>query len=678
MKFPLSWIAQYADLPADQDAVARAYTLSGTEVEGRDTVDGEPVFDFNITVNRPDAMNVYGLAREASFLFGGPLKPVDASCAETGPPISDLTSVTVEAPDLCPRYTARVITGLRNGDSPAWMQERLIQCGLRPINAVADVTNFVLLELGHPLHAFDMDTLAQRRIVVRRAVRGEKMVTLDGAERVLATDHLVIADAVRPVALAGVMGGEHSGVSARTKDVLLEGAVFDPVSVRRTSKALGMHTDASHRFERGVDPEGAAKALDRCAKLILEVCGGTLAKGAIDVHHRPAEPRVVTLRHSRLEKLLGLSIPKERCASILSAQGFGLKEAGSGVWRVAVPSFRVDVAREADLIEEVVRVHGLDGLAYDLPPGVDPVGGRPRELEFEEALRDALAASGLTEAIHMSMTDPGICRVLDPGAEPVRLANPLAPATSVLRTSLAAPMLLAVSRNRARGVRSLALFELGKAYFQDGARPREERRAAALLYADEPPRRWCAPESADLLHLKGKLETALAKVGIRASFEPSQQPAFAPGLGLSVLAEGRVLGHLGTLSPAALDAAGVRSGTAHVAELVLEGLEALAAEPRFAPLSRFPAVVRDFSFLADKAVRWGDLRGALESLALPELADIRLVDCYDGKGVPEGQRSWTFSLTFQSPTRTLTEDDIAPVAQRVSGALREAYSAVLR
>lgn len=692
MRFPVPWIGQFVDLPGDE-AVARAFTLSGSEVEGQETVEGETAMEFGITVNRPDCMNVYGLAREASVLLGHPLKAPDTSAPESGPAAGDLTSVVVEAPDLCPRYRARVLTGIKVGTSPAWMQKRLLQCGLRPINAVVDVTNYVLMELGHPLHAFDMAALNEKRIVVRRARAGEKMKTLDGVERTLADECLVIADALRPVALAGVMGGEDTGVTFGTTTVLLEGAVFDAVNIRRTSKALGMHTDASHRFERGVDPEGPVLALDRCAKLILELCGGTLASGAVDVYPAPVPLKQVTLRHARLVGLLGMEIAPERCESILGALGFGLEafpnglepgpnglEPGPGpVWTVTVPSFRVDVSREADLIEEVVRVNGLEGLRGSLPQGVDPVGGRPAELEFEERLRDQLVSCGCSEAIHMSMTDLALDRALGSGSEAVPIANPLTPAQSVLRTALLPPLLLTAARNRSRGVRRLALFELGKAYLAQGAdQPLEDRRAAVLLYADAPAKQWGDAGAPGLLALKGKVEAALLRLGLKPQFIPAQEGPFAKGLGLSLLLSGRRAGWLGTLATSSLDAAGLKSGTAHYAEWSLQGLEAQCEPPAYVPLSRFPSVVRDFSFLAEKSVAWDSLRERLSALELANLTAIHLVDCYEGEGVPAGQRSWTVSMVFQSAERTLTEEDTAPVAQQVTGALREAFGAVPR
>jgi len=679
MKFPVTWIGEYAKLPGDDDAVARAFTLSGSEVEGRETVEGETVMEFGITVNRPDCMNVYGLAREASVLLGTPLNPIETAVAEAGPATSELTSVAVESPELCPRYRARVITGVKVRMSPSWMQKRLVQCGLRPINAVADVTNFVLMELGHPLHAFDMDTLKEKRIVVRRARAGEKLTTLDGVERTLDPERLVIADAVKPVALAGVMGGDDTGVTFGTTNVLLEGAVFDPVNIRRTSKALGMHTDASHRFERGVDPEGPVAALDRCARLILEICGGKLAAGSVDVYPTPAPPKVITLRHSRLVGLLGMGVAADRCVSILNSLGFTPRAAGDGIWKVTVPSFRVDVSREVDLIEEVVRIHGLEDLRPELPQGVDPVGGRPSELEFEERLRDQLVAAGCVEAIHMSMTDPALEKALGAAVDALPVANPLTPASSVLRTSLLPPLLTAAAKNRSRGARRVALFELGKAYLPASkGLPLEDRRAALILFADSPAKVWGATQGSGFLDLKGKVEAALHRLGLDVTFAPADGAPYAGGLCLEILAAGRGVGRMGTLAPAALDAAGLKTGTVQYAEWSLMGLEAFSAQPSYQPLSRFPAVVRDFTFLAEKGVPWASLRDKLAGLSLSQLKSIHLVDCYEGEGVPEGRKSWTVSMVFQSPERTLTEEDIAPVAHVVTGALQEAFGAVLR
>ncbi len=678
MRFPLSWLAEYVALPSDEETVARAFTLSGTEVEGRGTAEGETVFEFGITVNRPDCMNVYGLAREASVLFRTPLGAVETSCPAGGPPVETLARVEVEASDLCPRYMARVLRGVRVGPSPAWVQKRLLQCGLRPINAVVDATNYVLLEMGHPLHAFDMAFLEGGRIVVRRARMGENILALDGAEKSLREEMLVIADARSPVAVAGVMGGEKSGVTALTCDVLLEGAVFDPVSVRRTAKALGLHTDASHRFERGVDFDGPVKALDRCARLILEACGGTLAGGALDICPVPRPPVRLFFRQRRVHRVVGLDISSAACAAILERLGCGVQAAGEGALEVTVPGWRVDLAREVDLIEEIVRIHGLDDLPATLPRVVDPVGGKPDSLKVEEVLRDLFAAAGYFETIQMSFTDPAVERLLAPALEPAPLANPMAETSGVLRTTLSGGLLGTTLRNRARGARRMALFEVGGVFLPAaGAALREEPRAAALLYDDDPPKRWGEASPRGLLSLKGLLEAALVRFGSTVAFRPSDREPYAAGHSLALMVDGREAGHLGTVDPRLLSNLGLR-GRVHLAEFALAGLDAASARVKFRPVSKYPAIVRDFSILAESSVTWEQVRRPLESLSLKHLASVDLVEVYEGGSLPPGTKSWTFSMAFQALDRTLEEGDVRDVPALVEKALRIAVRAVIR
>jgi len=677
MRFPLAWLREFVTLPEDPDRVARAFTFSGTEVEGQEVVEGEVCLEFGITVNRPDCMCAFGLAREGAALFGAALKPPDTAVEREGPAVSDLAAVEVRDGALCPRYRALVLTGVRVGESPAWMRKRLLQCGLRPINAVVDATNYVLLEMGHPLHAFDLSQVEGRKVVVRTAAAGEKIRTLDGVERALKPDMLVIADARKAMAVAGVMGGEASGVTGRTVDLLLEGAVFHPVSIRRTAKALGLHTDASHRYERGVSMEGPVTALDRCARLILAHCGGRLASGEIDrvAPRAPAAP--VPLRLNRIRAIVGMEIPPDRCSQILEALGFGVTRATADRWEVTVPAWRVDVTREIDLVEEIVRVHGLEDLPSHQPPVVDPVGGRPVSQRFEETLRDALAASGFSEAVNMSLSDPVLEAQLAPGAELVRLTNPMSETASVLRASLTAGLLAAAQRNRARGVRRLALFEIGHVFSATGETHREEARAAVLLYDDDPPRRYGEPESRGILDLKGALERAfqLSRVGVQ--IVPGNGHPFAEGHALSLEVGGKSLGAAGTLDPSLMGVLGLR-GRAHVAEFALEALGGLVERPRFRPFSKFPAVVRDFSVLAPADVPWARLRAVLEGLSLAHLVSVGLVEAYGGRGLPPGMRSWTFSLAFQAPDRTLEDGDVKDVSAVVERALRESLGASLR
>lgn len=679
MKFPPSWISEYVDLPDDEKRVAEAYTLSGSEVEGIETVMGESVFDFGITVNRPDCMNVYGLAREGRVLFDAPLREPESECRESNRSVNSLTSVKVEAPELCPRYAARVITGVKVGESPDWMQRRLELCGLRPINAVVDVTNYLLLELGHPLHAFDMDKLKERRIVVRRARKGERLVTLDGVEREFDPERLVIADAEKPAALAGVMGGEYSGVTEATTDVLLEGAVFDPVNIRRTSRAVGLKSDACHRFERGVDFNGPILSLDRAARLIMEICGGATAAGTIDVVSKAPERTPVTFRHERLQKILGMPVAPARCVSILEALGFGVEEKDSGLWAVTIPDFRVDVSREIDLIEEVARINGYRDLDSQPPSGIDPVGGRPGQLAFEEKIRDAMAATGLREAIHVSMSDPALEAVFVPSVKAVEIANPLSPAASVLRTSLLGGLAATAAGNRSRGERNVKLFEIGKVFQRDsGGGVAEETMLGSLCYSDAPPAVWGEPGVCTLLHLKGKVQLVLEKMGIPVSFKVRDNPPFADGTALAVLSGGEVIGSLGTLGNAAMKAAGFKGGIAHGCEVTLDGLSEAARPPHFIPVSRYPSLRRDMAFLIDKGVQWGVVLASIEGLNLPDLEALKLVELYEGPELPDGKRSFTMSVSFRSGRRTLTEKDASSRLDDISRLMEEKFSASRR
>jgi phenylalanyl-tRNA synthetase beta chain len=681
MRFPPSWIREYVKVPADDTALAAAFTLSGSEVEERLKVEGETVFDFGITVNRPDCMNVLGLAREASALFGAPLNPPGISYHAPTAESSVSGRVSVESPELCPRYRALLLTGVKPGPSPAWIQKRLVECGQRPINAVVDITNYVLLELGHPLHAFDLDRLAGQKIVVRTAREGESLAMLDGESRELPAGTLVIADAKAPVAVAGVMGGVETGVTFSTRNILLEGAVFDPISIRRTARRLGLHTEASHRFERGVDFHGPVMALDRAASLILENCGGEAAKEVTDVTARtPSQPRI-TLKGKTLNSVGGFHLPFERAAAILKSLGFSAVPEGEDALEVGVPSFRVDVSREIDLVEEVLRIHGMDAVPSRRPQVVDPVGGRPPALQLEEAARDILSASGFSETIHLTMTDPELEEAAALGGPPVPLDNPMSETASILRATLAGSLLSCAVKNRDRGTQEMSLFEIGFAFSAgsgEGKSIVQSRRLALLDFVDDPPTSLHGNKPHGLLRLKGTLEVLAERLGICGlSFKKENAPAFAEGQGLAVLIDGKPIGSAGAISGRLLGRLSLR-GHAFVSEIRLDGLEGARKIPRFKPFSRFPSVVRDFSFVVDDHVEWEKIRNLFENLSLPHLVSVNLVDLYKGESVPQGKTSWTVSLVFRSEERTLEEKDLDSIPGRVEGALASEIGATLR
>jgi len=658
MRFPISWIKEFVQLPGDVEALRRGFTFSGTEVDEVISENGETIFDFGFTVNRPDLMNVFGLAREASAIFSLPRPIYDAHADASGEHIGKSVSIEIADPALCPRYMALLIRGAKVGESAPAVKKRLLECGLRPINAVVDATNYVLLEYGHPLHAFDTRHIKENRIIVRRAAKGEKLLMLDGVERKLSEEMLVIADGARPLVVAGVMGGEEAGVTFLTKDILLEGAVFNPSSIRRTSKALGVHTDASHRYERGVDFDGPVLALKKAAGMILAACGGKLAEGCIDLAPGAVARERVPFRIARLNKLLGMEIPEEKAVGILKELGFTPEKAREGLYSVEIPSFRVDVSREVDLIEEVVRIHGLDKLPSKLPRNIDDESGRNPSVEIEDEVKALLASKGLSETIHLSMTDPALDTLFASNGGTVRISNPLSEANSVLRRSLLPNLLLAAKRNASYGRKDLGLFEAGRVYTADGSEVKEEGRLAILFSEGEAARGGGKTQARDIMALKGVLEFLFSSFNIPVEFEPADpgSEVFSRGHYLRVATGGREAGFAAYLEPLALRALDVRSRIC-AAEIDISAFSAKML-PSFRPFSRFPASRRDISLIVPVATEWRSIRRAVESLGLAHLAKVELLEVYEDVKIGEGKKSVTLSLSFQALDRTLEETEV--------------------
>lgn len=679
MRFPISWIREFVPLPDDTDLLCKGFTFSGTEVDEVIKENGETIFDFGFTVNRPDLMNIFGLAREASSIFGLPRPSFRAKADFSGAPIEKDVSIEVKDPQLCPRYRALLIRGAKVGESPPLIKERLIACGLRPINAVVDATNYVLLEYGHPLHAFDMKFIREKRIVVRRAQKGEKLLMLDGVERKLTEEMLVIADGARPLVVAGVMGGEESGVTLLAKDILLEGAVFNPSSIRRTSKALNVHTDASHRYERGVDFDGPVLALEKAAEIIIAQCGGTLAEGFIDVVDPPPVRESIRFRVKKLNRLLGIEVPEETAVSILRSLGFSLREDGDGGYLAEVPSYRVDVSREIDLVEEVVRIHGLDKLPSNLPINIDAESGRNPSVGMEDEVKIRLASRGLSEAIHMSMTDPALDALFSGGREPVRISNPLSEANSVLRQSLLPNLLMAVKRNSSYGRKGIGLFEAGHVYAKDGnGGVKEEGRLAVVFSEDEPSRIPNLPPSRDILALKGVIGFLFGSFNIPVEFRQA-----GPGDGiysadhyLEVAAGGKRAGFIAYLEPLRLQELEIRCRIA-AAELDISVFSE-AKLPVFQAFSRFPASRRDLSLIVPSATKWSEIVGAIADMKLENLSRTELVEIYEDAKIGEGRKSVTLSLCFQSLERTLSDNEVEDNIKRTISSLGVSLGASLR
>jgi phenylalanyl-tRNA synthetase beta chain len=669
MKLPVSWLREFVDAPEDPARIGEDLTMVGFALEGLEGEGDDAVLDLEVTTNRVDAMNVYGLAREVAVIYGRPLKPLELGFSEKGDAASTVLEVTIEAPDLCPRFAARVLD-VRPGPSPEWMQERLERVGVRPINNIVDLSNYVMLEMGHPSHAFDLARIPSGRLKVRWARDGEELETLDEVDRKLTSRTGVVAGPDRPLGLAGIMGGASSEVRNDTKTIALEAAYWNPLSIRRAAKALGMHTEASHRFERGADPEGPPVATARVAHLLEKLGAGTIRPGLIDVIPKPVTRRQVGFRRGRAEVVLGTEVPEERCEEILTGLGFGLERTGPGEWAATVPTWRGDVGREADVVEEVGRHHGLDKIPSTIPAslGVGHLGAGQKE---ERIVRDLLVGAGLDETITYAFVD----RAGGADVPPVRLSNPLADQQSVLRTSLVVPGLLeALETNVRQGRRDVALFELGRAFLPGEPLPREERRLALLMAGAARPGHWSDEDAreVDVFDLKGVLSLVFERMGLA---EPDLDPQghrpelLHPGQSGAVVLDGEPIGWMGALGP------GVREGkeTVVVAEIALAPVMAGASRvTRFEALSRHPAVERDLSVLVDAGVAARDVVERVEVAAGELLRRVEVKDRYGRPPVPAGKLSLMLGLRYQHPERTLTSDEVQASVEAVIRELRGA------
>jgi phenylalanyl-tRNA synthetase beta chain len=660
VKVPLSWLKELVDVAVEPARLGDDLTMAGLALEGLETHGGETVLDLDITTNRVDCMNVLGVAREVSVIYGVPLRTPALSFTEQGAPAQEALTVSIEAAELCPRFCARV-ADVAMGPSPSWLRERLEQVGVRPISNVVDLTNYVMIEMGQPSHAFDLARIPGGALVVRLAGEGERLTTLDGNERALPAGTGVVAAATGPLALAGIMGGASSEVGDATSTVAFEAAYWNPLRIRRGSKALGMHTEASHRFERGSDPAVMPAALARIAHLLEKIGAGSVRPGLIDTVAQARKPVRISVRPARVDALLGASVPPQRQAAILT--GLGFADAGGGAWDV--PSWRGDVSREIDAVEEVGRHHGLGRIPATVPAArrVGALSGAQRR---ERDLRRVLTGMGLTETIGLSLAPES------KGAR-VPLQNPLAGGQGALRDGLVFPGLLdALAVNLRQGRRDVALFEIGKVFAADGAGVRETPHLGLLWCgAVEPPHWSRKPRPADFFDGKGALVRAGAALGAGdIAFAAASRPDLHPGRCVDVHADGLVVGWLGVLHPDRADELGVRAEVV-VAEIALGMIGALPGPGvRMRALDRFPAVARDLSVVTEAAVPAGALLGVVREAAGSLLREVTLADRYEGAPLPAGRASLTLSLRFQAQERTLLGDEVDRAMQDVAARLR--------
>jgi len=650
MNVSYNWLKDYCDFDAPIDRLAEMLTIAGLEVESYEQIGSDYVIELEITSNRPDLLGAIGVAREIAAITRKPLRKPTVDF-DTDPKCADRwTSVEVSAPDLCPRYTARVISGVMIGPSPDWLAERLEAVGMRPINNVVDITNYVLMETSQPLHAFDYDSLAERRIIVRRAEPGEAITTIDDEERRLTDDNLVIADARRAVAVAGIMGGAGTEVTEITRNVLLESAVFDPISIRRTSRAIGLSTDASYRFERGVDPIGAEWASRRAAAMVAELCGGKVADGLIDANTIDLAPKRIALRVPRIRRILGVDIPSDVAAEILSILEFEVVSKSDGLIEVEVPSFRLaDVTREIDLIEEVGRIWGYDKIPLKSAMTIE-VGTISKLERCERLARDVLTACGFNEAISSSFMTPAMAGTVKlwPG-EIVELANPLRAEESALRASLMPSLLRVKALNRT--VPRCEMFELGKVFLG----PMVEKSALGIIEED------------GFYELKGVVELLLDRFGLagRCSMGPAGLSFFEKDRGVKVVCDGKDVGFFGEIARK-VEASFDLKQPIWLAEFDFDALAEMAVlERKSRQVPKYPAVDRELAFVVNEATTWREIIECINSLSEPLRESVTFLNTYRGKQVEPGKKSVAFGLLYRSPDRTLTSEEVNKAQDRL-------------
>ncbi|MGM0768967.1 MAG: phenylalanine--tRNA ligase subunit beta [Pseudomonadota bacterium] len=632
--------------------------------------------DVDLTPNRADCLSIKGIAREVGVLNSMLVEAPGIEVVEAAH--SDVPEISVQAPAGCPRYLGRILRNVNlKAESPLWMQEKLRRSGIRSIDAAVDVTNYVMLELGQPMHAFDRSRVSGG-IVVRMAEPGEKLVLLDGQEVELTAETLVIADREKPVAIAGVMGGEDSGVNADTRDLVLESAYFDPITLAGKARHYGLHTDASHRFERGVDYQLARDAMERCTALLMSIVGGEPGEivEVVSEAHLP-KARAIDLRESRLADVLGLAIDRTTVEEILTRLGLHIDKLLKNGWRVSVPSFRPDISIEEDLIEEVGRIYGYNNL-----PVTEPVGSLGLRVQEEavrpvSAIQNYFVACGYQEAVTYSFVDPRVQQLIDPEREGIALANPISSDLSVMRTSLWSGLLKTVAHNQNRQQPRIRLFETGLRFVKEGDRIDQQPMLAGVVVGGQMPENWAnGRRTADFFDVKGELESLFRLLGIEVRFVASQHPALHPGQTAELVRDGKHVGWLGTLHPQVQKNLEL-NGTILMFELFLNSIVS-GYVPNFKEISKFPEVRRDLAIIIGNNVAFADVERVAKKHAGERLTALRAFDVYEGESLGEGNRSLALSLFWQHPERTLNEEEVHSLFTGVIEALQEELGATLR
>ncbi|MDD5312925.1 MAG: phenylalanine--tRNA ligase subunit beta [Dehalococcoidia bacterium] len=643
------------------------------------------IFDIDITPNRADCLSIMGIAREVAAITGKEFRLPDLSYKESGKEIGSYAAVEIKAPDLCPRYCASVIDGIKIGPSPKWMQDRLLACGMRPISNIVDVTNYVMLEFGQPLHAFDYREIRGKKIIVRRAAEGEVMYTLDQVERKFSSDHLMIADAERAVAVAGIMGGLSSEVTPGTTVILLESANFNQAVIHKGSLNLKLSSEASTRFEKGLNPELALIALKRATQLMADLGGGSVAKGLIDVYPGKTEKKPVAISSSDTARLLGMDIKNDEIRKYLESLGLKCNpDAATGKILVEIPWWRNDIACTADLVEEVARVVGYDNIPTTTLSSSLPGGEGASMVTFRQEVRDILVACGFQEVITYPLTNLETLNKLSPdlnltGPQPLAMANPMSRDLEFLRTSLRFGVLTVLARNQRNREENIRLFEMGKVFIPRAKDlPLENEMLCGLIDSVAPDAYWAGKaEMADFYSAKGAVEALLSRMGLQAVFQAGEDVTISPGKCAHIIVDGEKLGVIGEVHPRVRAGFDIQS-PAFLFEIDMDKLKALCGGKQliFKAVTKFPSTERDIALLIDIQVTYEKVAGIISGF--PLVVGVRLFDLYAGEQIPAGKKSLAFRITYQAEDHTLTDEEVEAVQQKIVEKLAADFGAGLR
>lgn len=682
MKASLKWLREFVDFGLTSEEIANALTMAGLEVENIEALEDDTVLEINVTPNRPDCLSIKGIAREISAVLGLPFKdnPVLIKKEEGAGP-----SIEVKNANLCPRYAARVIYGVQIKPSPEWITRRLESHGIRPANNVVDITNYVLLEMGHPLHVFDLDKLAEKRIVVKKAGSTDKLVTLDNEKRTLNKDMLLIWDAEGPVAIAGVMGGLNSEVTLSTVNVLLESAYFNPASIRRTSKALNLGTEASYRFERGADINNVIAALDRTTQLIIEIAGGKTTKIA-DIYPNPFTPPHISVSLGKINDVLGIEIKLSDVQKMLTSIGIENKIEGQGV-TVMPPSFRQDIQRDVDVIEEIARLYGYNKIPTTMPKGETQPLNKGTRWNLVRKIKDVIRKSGFSEVINYSFLNPEDLDQLKISAEDerrslIKIKNPLKTEEETLRTTLIPALLNNIRLNFSRGERAMQFFEVSNVFLQSGKNlPNEALKMAAVHLKDKKGLLW-QDQHDGFYDLKGALENLFLELKIKNySFKQDFaliEPYLHPGKSCVININNQTVGSLGMLHPEVAQNFDVPPEI-NILELDIEKTSSfISPKITYKPLPRYPYIERDIAIIVDDEVTVAETEKTILTTDTDIIESVTLFDIYSGKPIPQGKKSLAFSIRYRAGDRTLTDEEVNQIHSKIIKELEDSLKAELR